>query len=177
MRVILVTGGARSGKTAYAQSRASELGGADVTVIATARPDDEEMVRRIARHRAERPSVWRTVEAPWDAAAAIRAARDGVVLLDCLTLLASNVLLRASSADQDAARAAVTAEVEALLAAAAERVGSLVVVTNEVGLGLVPASRLGRWFRDELGMANQRLGRVADEVILMVSGIPLMLKG
>ncbi len=182
MRLILVTGGARSGKSDYAERRAAALGGDAVTCIATATAGDDEMAARIARHRAARRVTWRTVEAPCDVGAAVRAAAADVVLLDCLTLLASNALLCAVGEDgrdvgEDAAHAAVAAEVDALLVAVAEREGTLLVVTNEVGYGVVPPTALGRWFRDALGAANRRLAAVADEVVLMVSGVPLRIKG
>ncbi len=176
MRLILVTGGARSGKSAYAQRRSLELGGDDVMVIVTAQPSDEEMARRIARHRAARPACWRTVEAPTNAGAALRAALTGVILLDCLTVLLSNVLLEAEAGGEEAALAAMAAETRALLEAAAAREGTLIAVTNEVGLGIVSGERLGRWFRDGLGVANQRLASAADEVVLLVCGVPLTLK-
>ena len=176
MRLILVTGGARSGKSAYAQRRSLELGGDDVTVIVTARPGDEEIARRIARHRAARPACWRTVEAPTNANAALRAAPTDVVLLDCLTVLLSNVLLEAEAGGEEAALAAMATETGALLEAAAAREGTLIGVTNEVGLGIVPDGRLGRWFRDGLGVANQRLAGAADEVVLLACGIPLTVK-
>jgi len=176
MRLILVTGGARSGKSAYAQRRSLELGGDDVTVIVTARPGDEEMARRIARHRAARPACWRTVEAPTNANAALRAAPTDVVLLDCLTVLLSNVLLEAEAGGEEAALAAMATETGALVEAAAAREGTLIAVTNEVGLGIVPDGRLGRWFRDGLGIANQQLTGAAQEVVLLVCGVPIPLK-
>ena len=184
MRLILVTGGARSGKSDYAERRARELGGDAVTFVASATAGDAEMAARIARHRASRPGAWRTIEAPRDAALAVRSATTEVVLLDCLTLLATNALLGSTGdsfpdgeGDEDSARAAVAAEVDALLVALAERAGTLVAVTNEVGLGVVPPTALGRWFRDALGTANRRLAEAADEVVLWVSGIPLGIQG
>jgi adenosyl cobinamide kinase/adenosyl cobinamide phosphate guanylyltransferase len=198
VRITLVTGGARSGKSDYAERLARELGGDDVTFVATATADDAEMAARIARHRAARPAGWHTVEARRDAAAAIRGATTHVVLLDCLTLLASNALLDAASAaagtpispadeagtapsehviESDAtARGAVRAEAEALVRAANERDTTLIVVTNEVGLGVVPATRLGRLYRDALGEANRIVAEAADQVVMMVSGIPWRLK-
>lgn len=129
-----------------------------------------------------RPAAWRTIEAPRDAATALRAVATDVVLLDCLTLLASNGLLSVVRDDGrrvgvDAAHAAVAAEVDALLVVAAQRDGTLLVVTNEIGLGVVPPTALGRWFRDALGAANGRLAAAADEVVLLVSGVPLHIKG
>lgn len=175
-RVVLVTGGARSGKSAYAERRAEELGGSAVTYVATAEPLDEEMERRIARHRSERPAAWTTVEAPRDAGAAVRAAADPVVLVDCLTVLASNALLAAEDGGEEEARRAVLAEADALLEAALAREGTTLVVTNEVGWGVHPPTHLGRWYRDALGEANARVARAADEVVLLVSGIPLVLR-
>ena len=173
MRVILITGGARSGKSRHAQRRAAGLGGGAVTFVATARPSDDEMAARIERHREERPAAWTTVEAPLDAGAAVRAADTDVVLLDCLTLLASNAFVPAA---QEEGAIALRARMDALLAAADARAGTLIVVTNEIGLGIVPSTPLGRWFRDALGRANQRLAERADEVVLMVSGIPVRIR-
>jgi adenosyl cobinamide kinase/adenosyl cobinamide phosphate guanylyltransferase len=175
MHLILVTGGARSGKSDYAERRAREIGGDDVTFIATAAAGDDEMAARIARHRQARPPAWRTVETQLCAADAVRAAATHVVLLDCLTLLASNVLLHAEERGDDPC-AAVRAEAAALARVREERVGTLIVVTNEVGLGIVPGTRLGRVFRDALGEANRIVAGAADRVVMMVSGIPLELR-
>jgi adenosyl cobinamide kinase/adenosyl cobinamide phosphate guanylyltransferase len=181
VRTILITGGARSGKSDYAEGLARELGGADVTFIATATADDDEMAERIAQHRAARPAGWHTVELRRDAAAAVSAASSAVVLLDCLTLLASNALLDADEDGEQTARAAVREEAEALARAGAaygegKPTRTLIVVTNEVGLGVVPATRLGRLYRDALGEANRIVAAAADQVVMMVSGIPWRLK-
>lgn len=176
MKLIVITGGARSGKSRYAQELAAEVGGAEVTVVATAAASDAEMEERIARHRANRPAQWRTVEAQRDAAAAVRAAETDVVLLDCLTLLASNAFLAAMPHGHAPACDAAYAEAAAVLEDLTERPGLLIVVTNELGLGVVPDSALGRWFRDAMGEINQRFAAAADEVILVVSGVPLRLK-
>ena len=176
MRVLLITGGARSGKSEYARRRAHELGGDDVTVVATARAVDEEMKARIERHRAERPEGWETLEAPTAAGAAIRDATGGIVLLDCLTLSISNALLDAEPKSEREAMSAMSEHVDDLLRAIVNRDGTLVAVTNEVGLGVVPGSALGRWFRDGLGTANRRVAEIADTVVLMVSGIPTVIK-
>lgn len=177
MPLVLVTGGARSGKSAWAERRAADASpdGA-VTYVATAQAWDDEMAARIAVHRAERPAGWTTVEAPRDAAAAVRAAPTPVVLVDCLTLLASNALLAAEAEGEAAASAAVLAEAEALRDAARAHGGLVIVVTNEVGMGIVPATPLGRWYRDALGRANALLAAAADEVTLLVSGLPLRVK-
>lgn len=175
-RLILITGGARSGKSTHAEWRAAELGGDDVTFIATAEPLDEEMQRRISRHRAERPATWRTVEAPLGAGIAIASARTAVVLLDCVTLLASNVMLALDEADEDILLRAVAEELEAVRDASIAREGVTIAVTNEVGMGIVPPTPLGRCYRDGLGRANQVLAGAADEVVLLVSGIPIRIK-
>jgi adenosylcobinamide kinase/adenosylcobinamide-phosphate guanylyltransferase len=174
--IILVTGGARSGKSAWAERRAGEMGGDAVTYVATAQAFDEEMERRIARHRRERPRAWTTVEAPMDAAAAVAAAATGTVLFDCLTVLSSNALLAVEHAGEEACLAAVRAQAEALRDAALAREGTTLVVTNEVGMGVHPPTALGRWYRDALGRANALIADAAAEVVLMVSGIPVRIK-
>lgn len=167
---MFVTGGARSGKSRFAQDRAQQLGGAAVTFIATAQTDDDEMRDRVRLHQEERPAAWTTVEAPRAVDEALRTARTAVVLLDCLSLLVSNVLLAEES------EAAVLAEVEGVLGAASSRAGTLIVVTNEVGSGVVPAYPLGRAYRDALGRANQRVAAASHEAYLIVAGLPLTLK-
>jgi adenosyl cobinamide kinase/adenosyl cobinamide phosphate guanylyltransferase len=175
VRLILVTGGARSGKSRFAQEIARREGGDDVTFIATAVITDAEMELRIARHRADRPDAWRTIEAPAGAAHAIGSATSRVVLLDCLTFVVSNALLAHESAGRDAAAAAAQREVDALLKTASARDGLLIIVTNEVGSGIVPVNALARLFRDAAGHANQRVARAAAEVHFLVSGIPVRL--
>jgi adenosylcobinamide kinase/adenosylcobinamide-phosphate guanylyltransferase len=175
-RIVLITGGARSGKSAYAEMRAGELGGSLVTYVATAEPLDAEMEQRIIRHRTERPAEWNTVEAPHQASEAVRAATTPTVLVDCLTVLASNALLATEADGEQAAQAAVRNEAEALRDAALAREGTTLVVTNEVGMGVHPPTALGRWYRDALGRANALLAASAGEVVLMVSGIPLVIK-
>lgn len=174
--MILITGGARSGKSAYAEQRAAALGGTEVTYVATAQPFDQEMRQRIARHRAERPVGWTTVEVPLQAAAAVRAAGNGVVLVDCLTVLASNALLAVEPHGEAAVQQAVLGEADALRDAALARTGTTLVVTNEVGMGVHPPTSLGRWYRDALGRANMRLAAAAAEVVLLVSGIPIRIR-
>lgn len=175
-RIILVTGGARSGKSSWAERRAVELAGESVTYVATAEAGDEEMRARILRHQMERPAAWTTLELPRRAGAGVRAATTPVVLMDCLTLLASNALLAAGSGGETAAVAAVMDEATELRDAALARLGTTLVVTNEVGMGVHPPTALGRWYRDALGRANALLAAAADEVILMVSGIPVRIK-
>jgi adenosylcobinamide kinase/adenosylcobinamide-phosphate guanylyltransferase len=174
-----ILGGARSGKSDYAQELASRAGGS-VLYVATATAGDDEMRARIAAHRAARPGGWRTLEAPLNTADAIdRALAEqpaGVVLLDCLTLLASNVILQLpEGTGEREASAALLAEVDALLACARRSDARWIIVSNEVGLGLVPPYPLGRVFRDALGRANQRLAAAADRAVWMAAGIPVPL--
>jgi adenosylcobinamide kinase/adenosylcobinamide-phosphate guanylyltransferase len=179
-RLILVLGGARAGKSAYAEQWARAAGGR-VLFVATAEAGDDDMRARIARHRAGRPGDWRTLEAPRQTAEHLRhelaTAPYDIVLLDCITFLAANVLLALpETADQTAADAAILAEIEALLALQRQSPATWLVVSNEVGLGVVPPTRLGGLFRDALGRANQALARQADEVLLLVAGLPWRLK-
>jgi len=178
-RLLLVLGGARSGKSAYAQQLAQELGGARVLFVATAQAWDEEMTQRIAQHRQERPAAWRTLEAPHHVGQAIALELDdaAVVLVDCLTLLVSNTILRLSeSPDPAAAAVAVQAELTALLQTCQGNTTTYIVVSNEVGLGLVPDNPLGRLYRDLLGRANQTLAAQAEAVYFMVAGLPVEVK-
>ncbi len=165
-RIRLVLGGARSGKSRHAQVLA-EAAPAPHLFVATAQAFDAEMAGRIARHRADRGAGWRTVEAPYDLAAAIGAAQGGTVLVDCLTLWTSNLLL--GDADLDAAT-------DALLAALADTPAHVVLVSNEVGWGIVPDNALARRFRDVAGRVNQRVAAAADRVDLVVAGIAMHLK-
>jgi len=170
----LITGGARSGKSAFAQSLAAKLG-RHVTFVATAEARDAEMEARIADHRRARPSHWRTVETPTGAAEAVRAAAGAqVIVLDCLALLVSNLLLQEE--DPAGAETRVSEEIEGIIAAYEAGAAHLVVVTNEVGLGVVPAYELGRVFRDLIGRANARLAKAADAVYWMMSGLALEIK-
>ena len=179
----LVLGGARSGKSWYAEALAPELG-QPVLYVATAEALDDEMRARVAAHQQRRPPDWLTLEAPLRVGAALRdltdAARSRVILLDCLTLLVSNVLLESEPGqpepDVEGAWIAVEAELDALVSAHRALGAHLIVVSNEVGLGVVPPYRLGRTYRDCLGRANQVLARKADRVILMVAGLPVDLK-
>jgi adenosylcobinamide kinase / adenosylcobinamide-phosphate guanylyltransferase len=183
MSLILVTGGARAGKSTFALQLARQLGGDEsVCYLATAEPGDDEMRARITAHRAARPAGWRTIEVPRGVGAALRSltlpARQGVVLLDCLTLLVSNVLLaQPEPAGEEEVWPGVEAEINDLIGFGAQPAVTTLVVTNEVGLGIVPANRLARIYRDLLGRANQRLAAVATFVYLVVSGIPLEIKG
>jgi adenosylcobinamide kinase/adenosylcobinamide-phosphate guanylyltransferase len=170
MTSVLVIGGARSGKSRYAEARLEALpGDAALAYIATAQPLDTEMAERIAHHRARRGPRWHTMEAPLDLPAAIARAQGGAdaVLVDCLTLWLTNVML----ADHDVACAA-----EALIDALQRCTCPIVLIANEVGLGIVPDNALARRFRDHAGWLNQKLAVVADEVVLVAAGLPLHLK-
>jgi adenosylcobinamide kinase/adenosylcobinamide-phosphate guanylyltransferase len=175
----LILGGARSGKSTHAEQLAAATAGA-VLYVATAEAWDDEMRQRIATHRSQRPATWRTVEAPRQTGVVIRAAltpTTACVLVDCITLLASNVLLALPEAsDEQVATAALNAEIDLLLEAYAQSEATWYVVSNEVGLGIVPAYPLGRLYRDALGRANQRLAAAADRVLFMVAGLPLTVK-
>jgi len=168
MTVSLVLGGARSGKSAHAESLVAAAGGARI-YLATAAAGDEEMAARIAAHRARRGPGWRTIEEPLDIAPVIaREARTGVaILVDCLTLWLANLM--AAGRDAEAAGTG-------LIGALEDAAGTTVVVANEVGLGIVPENALARRFRDEAGRLNQRVAAAAADVVLMAAGLPLPLK-
>lgn len=167
----LVLGGARSGKSRYAQAQAAASGLA-VSYVATAQALDAEMAARIERHRAERPAGWDLVEAPLALVAALEAhaAPGRCLLVDCLTLWLSNLLLA------DAAGARLADETAALLDALPRLPGRLVLVSNEVGQGIVPDNALARRFRDEAGWLHQALAARCARVTLVVAGLPLSLK-
>jgi adenosylcobinamide kinase/adenosylcobinamide-phosphate guanylyltransferase len=158
----LVLGGARSGKSDWAVRTAAESG-RPVLFLATATAGDDEMAERIARHRAERPADWRTIEEPIDLVGALRReARPGdLIVVDCLTLWVSNLLLAGGDPD-----------VEPLLDLGLE----LILVSNEVGLGLVPDNPLGRAYRDVLGQVNRAVAARAESVVFMVAGLPVDLR-
>ncbi len=181
-KLVLLLGGARSGKSSLAERMAERLAdGGVVLFVATAEPGDEEMRQRIAMHRARRPDSWRTIEEPRALGPAI--AQDlgdaRVVLIDCVTLWVTNLMLAGAGDSDDVppeVEAATMAEVDRLLAAYRAGAATFLLVSNEVGLGLVPPNPLGRAYRDLLGRVNQRLAAAADEVYLLVAGLPVELK-
>lgn len=180
-KLTFILGGARSGKSDYAQWLAHERGGDEVLFIATAEAGDEEMRSRIEKHRAERNTHWRTLEATRNLACALTDAPPArVVLLDCVTLWISNVLLNASSDSgsnaQSTAAEKCLSEVDELLGWHRAHDAELIAVSNEVGMGIVPDNELGRVYRDLLGAVNRKIAAEADEVYFMVAGIPMQIK-
>jgi adenosyl cobinamide kinase/adenosyl cobinamide phosphate guanylyltransferase len=167
----LVLGGARSGKSRHAIACARSAGGC-IAFVATARPSDPDMRRRIARHQAERPRDWVTVEEPLEVTAACRdlAGRAQVIIVDCLTVWVANLLERAMD-DGNALAAA-----RGLATLMGERLATIVVVSNEVGAGVHPPTAIGLRFQDALGAVNQAIAAAADRVTLMVAGIAVELK-
>ncbi|HLO18288.1 MAG TPA: bifunctional adenosylcobinamide kinase/adenosylcobinamide-phosphate guanylyltransferase [Anaerolineales bacterium] len=176
--ITLILGGARSGKSSYAQHLV-EATGKSVAFLATAQALDEEMSRRIQKHRLERPDAWETLEIPLAVASHVQQIKADVVILDCITLLVSNLLMqfvKNDLVDEAAFMQAVQNEINELLVKISEQKQAWMIISNEVGLGLVPAYQMGRVYRDGLGWANQRLAREADKVIWMVAGIPTRIK-
>ena len=168
VRLTLVLGGARSGKSRYAESLITARAPPWI-YLATAEAGDDDMAQRIAGHRARRNAGWQTVEAPHDLARALdAAATQAPLLVDCMTLWLTNRML---------AEADVDAEITRLEDALARRSGAVVLVSNEVGYGIVPDNELARRFRDAQGRLNQRLAARADRVVLVVAGLPLVVKG
>ncbi len=173
-----ILGGARSGKSSYAQ-RLAEESGKSVTFLATAQALDAEMSTRIQKHRAERSAGWETLEIPFDIAIHIQQIKSKVVILDCITLLISNLLMQYVKDDlvnEIPFMAAVQKEINELINGLREQKQDWLIVSNEVGLGLVPPYQMGRVYRDAMGWANQRLAREADKIIFMVAGIPTVIK-
>jgi adenosylcobinamide kinase / adenosylcobinamide-phosphate guanylyltransferase len=169
-KIVLVTGGVRSGKSRYAQELA--MRGQRVAFLATAEARDEDMRQRIAHHREERPGSWTTLETPVDLEQAVTdyGRKFDTLLIDCLTLWVSNLMERERDHERILARADRLAQVLRDVPCSA------ILVSNEVGSGIVPESELGRSYRDLLGFTNQRVAAAADEVILMVAGCPLVVK-
>jgi len=181
-RLTLVLGGARSGKSHHAEQLALQCAG-PVTYIATAGEGDEEMQLRVALHRARRPGTWGLVEEPVRLAEALytHAQHGGCVLVDCVTLWLNNLLFSEHHEYPDTGLItppeAWTTEIDALLTALPLLPGEVILVSNEIGLGVVPMGAITRFYVDELGRLNQRLAALADNVHLLVAGIPVVVKG
>ena len=176
-QLTLILGGARSGKSDYAEKLAATVG-RRILYIATAEAKDEEMAARIEAHRLARSAEWQTLEAPRNVGATLSAIDTcpDALLLDCMTLLVSNIALAMESEPQAAIEAAVQSEIEAIITHQTRLNIPLIIVSNEVGLGLVPSHPIGRVYRDVLGRANQKLAAQADRVLFMVAGLPMTVK-
>ena len=170
-KITLILGGARSGKSSYALGLAMKY--KKVAFIATCLGLDKEMQERIRLHKESRPKHWKTFEEPRDLARLIGKLGNGFdcILIDCLTLLVSNLILSKNSQEQ------ILEKIEELLAVLSKKKAKVIMVSNEVGLGLVPVNKLGRDFRDIAGRVNQMVARNADKVFFIVAGIPLKIKG
>jgi adenosylcobinamide kinase/adenosylcobinamide-phosphate guanylyltransferase len=179
---ILLLGGARSGKSRLALELAQNMT-QQVLFVATATAGDEDMRVRITKHRLDRPSNWRTLEAPVNIGSRITAhmADARLVIIDCITLLLNNIYCRYDDHQFDAIsdpllEAEVVSEINGILECTRKPEVSFIIISNEVGLGIVPDNRIGRLYRDHLGRANQMLAAAVDEVLLLVAGIPLRIK-
>jgi adenosylcobinamide kinase / adenosylcobinamide-phosphate guanylyltransferase len=180
-KLTFILGGARSGKSSHAQTLAHESG-KSVTFIATAQALDEDMANRIKKHQQDRPSGWFTREIQLDIAKSLKSEpiQTDIVLLDCITLLVNNLFMpyvTEDRVDEEQALKAMQTEIDSLLAYIHETKQDWIVISNEVGLGIVPAYQMGRAYRDILGWANQKLAKESDRVLFMVSGIPMIAKG
>jgi adenosylcobinamide kinase/adenosylcobinamide-phosphate guanylyltransferase len=182
LKTILITGGARSGKSRFAQELALKSG-KPVLFVATAEAGDEEMRKRIEEHQKKRPSTWNTLEVTTRVGNEILKKVGGaqVVIVDCITLLLNNIFNQFADQTDEQIDASlvekeVTGEINELIECLNRLDTSFIIVTNEVGMGLVPANKIGRLYRDLLGKANQLLAERADEVYLMVAGLPVKIK-
>jgi len=183
--LIFILGGARSGKSQYAEKLATELGGENVLYLATAEAKDEEMAARIDRHRSRRPSGWDTLEAPSLITQSIqtKAPRQKTVLVDCISMLVSNIMLtyllpenKVKNMDEALIESQINQEIQSFLKYVRDHDLHCIMVSNEVGMGLVPEYESGRLYRDILGRVNQMIAGSADKVIFMVSGLPMQVK-
>lgn len=180
--IVLVTGGARSGKSSFAEALVAKLG-ARILYVATAVPFDEEMADRIKKHQSARPKTWQTKEAYQNFGAVFTPGFDGAIL-DCVTILVTNLMMDEKidweTAPMEAvnqAEARLQSEIDGLVTAAKKAAYPVVMVTNELGMGVVPQNRFTRVFRDIAGRVNQKLAKNAAEVYFTVSGIPIKIKG
>jgi adenosylcobinamide kinase/adenosylcobinamide-phosphate guanylyltransferase len=178
--LIFILGGARSGKSQFAENWA-RAHGKHVLYVATAQAQDDDMQARITHHRAQRPSEWHTLEASKEIGTAIethlQTAVYDTILVDCITFLAANTLLDLpKDYTQQQVNKAVLAEIDPLLTIIKQSTATWLIVSNEVGLGVIPPTDLGRLYRDALGRANQHIAQAADQVIFMIAGLPWTLK-
>ena len=177
-KLILITGGARSGKSSFAESLAQKMG-ENITYIATAQALDEEMRERIVEHRKRRPKNWQTVEETVQVDRVIEEVdtQTEVIIIDCMALLISNLISDFSEkSSKDIFASKVQEKIEHIIKASLKYQATVIIVSNEVGSGLVPTNPTGRFYRDILGRANQSIARNADLVYLLVAGIPLLIK-
>ena len=181
-KIILLLGGARSGKSSYAQELAKKMSTKGL-FVATAQAGDDDMRRRIENHKLKRPAAWRTLEITTDIGKAIEneIEDDQIVIIDCITLLISNIFSRYDEntfaiIEDSILEKDVLSEIDDLLKCLQRTEASFIIISNEVGLGIVPDNRMGRLYRDILGRVNQMLSHEADEVYLMAAGIPLRVK-
>lgn len=177
-KAVLITGGVRSGKSRFAQELASKSG-KRVLFVATATAGDEEMRKRIEEHRKARPKDWSTLEVTTHIGSQILKKIDGaqIVIVDCITLLVNNILgLHGEQVDASSVEKEVVSEISELIKCIDQAGASFIIVTNEVGAGIVPDNKMARLYRDLLGKANQLLAERADEVYLMVAGLPVKIK-
>lgn len=177
-KIILVTGGARSGKSSFAEKLALKCGGGRAAYIATAQIFDDEMAYRVKVHRERRGNEWQTFEAPFNAEEKISAAGKnfGAILFDCVTIYVSNFVCTANLDDEEKLYRNLRGMIQNLIDAAKNSDAVTIFVTNEVGAGIVPENKLARHFRDLAGLANQMLAAAADQVFLTVAGIAIDIK-
>ena len=184
-RITFILGGARSGKSSFAQNLATRLSvgsAGGVTYLATATAEDEEMELRIARHRDNRPAQWKTIEEPRHVAGALSGVNSAVVIVDCLTLLVTNIMLEQGADQQDGSpdleklEQVVMREIDDILVQCHRMRGKALLISNEVGMAVVPPTPLGRTFRDIAGRVNQRVAGEAEEVFFLLAGLAQKLK-
>lgn len=171
--IILITGGARSGKSNFAVKLASQSKG-KVAFIATAVAEDDEMKRRITLHKKSRPQEWTTVEEPLNLSKAIESVYDhDVIIIDCITLYLNNLISNDGTIDDEF----MLLKIKKMIESAKRFHGTIIIISNELGMGIVPENRLAREFRDVAGKANQMIAESADKVYVCFSGIPVQIKG
>jgi adenosylcobinamide kinase/adenosylcobinamide-phosphate guanylyltransferase len=178
-KLILITGGVRSGKSSFSETLAGKIS-KNIAFIATAQPLDKEMEDRIEKHRAARPANWKTYEESYKVGQVIKDVSEeiDVIIVDCLTLLVSNLMhnYQEKSLNKKLSNI-INREINEIVQESLKGTATVIIVSNEVGLGLVPANPMGRFYRDTLGYANQVVAKNAEQVYLLVAGIPLLIKG